>query len=116
MNGAVRQIAAILLLPGMVTVAIPAVMIHQSRGIRLGWGPPWPDNLVPSSKGVSAPYRTQARRSQTGEEQSYRGTPTMSSYGKTRLRQGVMLPCDRDAAQDIPAPGAPAMYFSKSLM
>jgi protein-S-isoprenylcysteine O-methyltransferase Ste14 len=47
-----RQIAAILLLPGIVTGAIPAVIVYQSRVVRLGWSLPWPANLLLAAFGL----------------------------------------------------------------
>ncbi len=47
-----KQIAAILLLPGIVAFAIPGVIIYQSGAVRLGWSLPWPEILVPILFGV----------------------------------------------------------------
>lgn len=47
-----RQIAAILLLPGVVGFAIPAAIIYQSRAVLLGWGLPRPGSLVLATFGL----------------------------------------------------------------
>ena len=51
-RAAMSQIASILLLPGIVAFAIPAVIIYQSRVVHLGGWLSWPASLVLAAFGL----------------------------------------------------------------
>lgn len=46
-----RHLLAILLLPGVVTILVPALLV-RSNGAKPGWGWTWPLNLLPVLAGV----------------------------------------------------------------
>jgi protein-S-isoprenylcysteine O-methyltransferase Ste14 len=52
--GAWRQVRAILLLPGMVAVVVPAVLVAATGSAAPGWGLPPPYSLLPLLAGVTA--------------------------------------------------------------
>jgi len=47
-----RQLRAILLLPGMVAVVVPAVLVTVTGTVEPGWGLPSPYDLLPSVAGI----------------------------------------------------------------
>jgi len=47
-----RQVISIILLPGLVTIVIPAVIVWQTRRLNTGWGLPSPWNIAPILLGL----------------------------------------------------------------
>ncbi len=49
-----RTLRAVLALPGVVTLAIPALIVARSGSVRVGWGLPHPWRLIPIAAGATA--------------------------------------------------------------
>lgn len=79
-----RQLRAVLLLPGIVTVVIPALILRRTNNRRAGWGLPRPWNALPVASGLLLIGAGLALLAQTVRLFATRGQGTLAPWEPPR--------------------------------
>jgi protein-S-isoprenylcysteine O-methyltransferase Ste14 len=81
--GAGRHVAAAVLLPGIVAVAVPAALVAWTGSVNAGWGLPGPLELVPAAVGLVLAAAGVALFAWTAHLFARRGRGTLAPWDPT---------------------------------